>query len=193
MDIRQMIRVGWRRPAGSVLGLTVFCLLTLPLRAEGESAEDMQPPIGVFGEAVHDSGEIKFSYRLQVENRAGLMEGRDRIQPGPVEAAYPGGSIPVSFRSYAHVMELTWKPSDAITLFVTLPFYERTLDQYVESTGVRYRRSVRGFGDAVLNSLYRVFGNEHHRVHLNLGQGAATAWGCNLSEAYVTFNSAYTT
>ncbi|PKB68382.1 MAG: bifunctional ornithine acetyltransferase/N-acetylglutamate synthase [SAR202 cluster bacterium Io17-Chloro-G3] len=31
------------------------------------------------------------------------------------------------------------------------------------------------------------------RVHLNLGQGTATAWGCNLSEAYVTFNSAYTT
>ncbi|MBI4338389.1 MAG: bifunctional glutamate N-acetyltransferase/amino-acid acetyltransferase ArgJ [Chloroflexi bacterium] len=31
------------------------------------------------------------------------------------------------------------------------------------------------------------------RVDLNLGEGAATAWGCNLSEAYVTFNSAYTT
>ncbi len=31
------------------------------------------------------------------------------------------------------------------------------------------------------------------RVHLNIGQGAATAWGCNLSEAYVTINSAYTT
>ena len=31
------------------------------------------------------------------------------------------------------------------------------------------------------------------RIHLHLGNGAATAWGCNLSEAYVTFNSAYTT
>ena len=31
------------------------------------------------------------------------------------------------------------------------------------------------------------------RVNLNLGQGTATAWGCDLSEAYVTFNSAYTT
>ena len=169
MDTRRMIAMGARRPAGLMLGLIVFFGLALPLRAEDGPAEDMQPPIGVFGEAVHDSGEIKFSYRLQVENRAGLVEGRDRIQPGPVEVAYEDGSIPVSFRSYAHVMELTWKPSDAITLFVTLPFYERTLDQYVASTGVRYRRSVRGFGDAVLNSLYRVFGNELHRVHLNLG------------------------
>jgi glutamate N-acetyltransferase/amino-acid N-acetyltransferase len=31
------------------------------------------------------------------------------------------------------------------------------------------------------------------RLSLNLGDGTATAWGCNLSEAYVTFNSAYTT
>ena len=31
------------------------------------------------------------------------------------------------------------------------------------------------------------------RIHLNLGQGTATAWGCDLSEGYVTINSAYTT
>lgn len=31
------------------------------------------------------------------------------------------------------------------------------------------------------------------RICLNLGNARATAWGCNLSEEYVTFNSAYTT
>ena len=31
------------------------------------------------------------------------------------------------------------------------------------------------------------------RVGLNLGTGAATAWGCDLTEEYVTFNSAYST
>ena len=30
-------------------------------------------------------------------------------------------------------------------------------------------------------------------IRLNLGDGEATAWGCDLSEEYVTFNSAYTT
>ena len=30
-------------------------------------------------------------------------------------------------------------------------------------------------------------------IRLNLGEGQATAWGCDLSEEYVTFNSAYTT
>ena len=32
-----------------------------------------------------------------------------------------------------------------------------------------------------------------YMVNLNIGSATATAWGCNLSEAYVTFNSAYTT
>ena len=31
------------------------------------------------------------------------------------------------------------------------------------------------------------------RVKLNLGEAEATAWGCSLSEEYVTINSAYTT
>ncbi|MBM3120139.1 MAG: bifunctional ornithine acetyltransferase/N-acetylglutamate synthase, partial [Chloroflexi bacterium] len=30
------------------------------------------------------------------------------------------------------------------------------------------------------------------RLELNLGRGKATAWGCDLSEEYVTINSAYT-
>ena len=31
------------------------------------------------------------------------------------------------------------------------------------------------------------------RVALNVGDGDATAWGCDLTEEYVVFNSAYTT
>lgn len=31
------------------------------------------------------------------------------------------------------------------------------------------------------------------KLNLNLGKGTATAWGCDLSEEYVTINSAYTT
>ena len=31
------------------------------------------------------------------------------------------------------------------------------------------------------------------RIALNIGTGVATAWGCDLTEEYVTFNSAYST
>ncbi|MDX9985906.1 MAG: bifunctional ornithine acetyltransferase/N-acetylglutamate synthase, partial [Dehalococcoidales bacterium] len=30
-------------------------------------------------------------------------------------------------------------------------------------------------------------------LNLNLGKGTATAWGCDMSEEYVTINSEYTT
>jgi hypothetical protein len=162
----------------AVSGVVVLAVLG-PLLAGGRlDAEPTptgfaQPPIGVFGEAVHEGGEVKLSYRLHVENRDGLMDGEMRLTPSQVAPAYLGGSVPSSMRSYAHIIELTWKPTEAATLFVTLPFYERTLSQYVValdgSLGQRYDVSVRGFGDVILNGLYRVFVDEVHRIHLNLG------------------------
>jgi N-acetylglutamate synthase/N-acetylornithine aminotransferase len=31
------------------------------------------------------------------------------------------------------------------------------------------------------------------RISLSVGESGATAWGCDLTEEYVTFNSAYST
>ena len=44
-------------------------------------------------------------------------------------------------------------------------------------------------------SLVRALSNNevHVSLNLNLGSGIATAWGCDLSEVYVTINSQYTT
>ncbi|HIG01781.1 MAG TPA: transporter [Myxococcales bacterium] len=164
-----MSRVRIPKARGLWVGILAGVFAGQAVAGEPFVAEDAHPPIGVFGEAVHHSGEVKLSYRLQIGNQQGLQDGRTEIQPSQIEDSYPGGSIPLSLRSYAHVIELTWKPVESVTLFVTLPFYERTLDQFVESTGQRYSVSVRGFGDVILNGLYRVFSDEVHRVHLNLG------------------------
>ena len=53
-------------------------------------------------------------------------------------------------------------------------------------------RPIPFFKDAVVASMS---GSEVTFIHLslNIGDAAATAWGCDLSEEYVTFNSAYTT
>ena len=164
-----MSRVRIPKARGLWVGILAGVFVGQAVAEEPSVAEGAHPPIGVFGEAVHHSGEVKLSYRLQVGNQQGLQEGRTEIQPSQIETSYPGGSVPLSLRSYAHVIELTWKPAESVTLFVTLPFYERTLDQFVVSTGQRYSDSVRGFGDVILNGLYRVFADEVHRVHLNLG------------------------
>ncbi len=131
--------------------------------------ESAHPPIGVFGESVHSSGEVKLSYRLHIENQDKLMNGESEIPLAQVSADYPGGLVPISFRSYAHVIELAWKPTDVVTLFVTVPFLEKTLDQSIVDSGQIYRSSVRGFGDIIFNGLYEVFADENHRLQLNLG------------------------
>jgi glutamate N-acetyltransferase/amino-acid N-acetyltransferase len=47
--------------------------------------------------------------------------------------------------------------------------------------------------DAAAASAYLNQPQVELRVHLHLGPGEATAWGCDLSEEYVTLNSEYTT
>ncbi len=157
------------RPSALVAALFAALCGGSALGAEEASPEIAHPPIGVFGESVHQSGEVKLSYRLHIENQNELMEGAVQISPSQIQGQYPDGSVPQAFRSYAHVIELAWKPSDSVTLFVTVPFLEKKLDQTVVSTGERYKISSRGFGDVVFNGLYRVFADENHRVHLSIG------------------------
>jgi hypothetical protein len=155
---------------GALIALVL--LLSFPgsaLAADAAPNDSAHPPIGVFGESVHSSGDVKISYRLHIENRNKLLNGESKVPLAQVEAQYPGGLVPQNFRSYVHVIELTWKPTDAVTLFVAVPFLEKSLDQLVVDSGQRYRTSVRGFGDVVLNGLYQVFADENHRIHLNLG------------------------
>ena len=44
-----------------------------------------------------------------------------------------------------------------------------------------------------IKSIWHLTGNASIKVSLNMGHAAATAWGCDLSEEYVTINSEYTT
>ncbi|MER3486356.1 MAG: hypothetical protein C4345_10650, partial [Chloroflexota bacterium] len=47
--------------------------------------------------------------------------------------------------------------------------------------------------DATAVSTYLKQREVEVHLHLHLGGGEATAWGCDLSEEYVTLNSEYTT
>ena len=47
------------------------------------------------------------------------------------------------------------------------------------------------FKDAVISAMS--VPDVGFRVSLNVGEASATAWGCDLTEEYVTFNSAYST
>jgi len=69
---------------------------------------------------------------------------------------------------------------------------EEKLDLYLNRVQVMERGRSIPFDEASMRTSLQ--GNEVSiHVRLNLGDGKATAWGCDLSEEYVTINSAYTT
>ncbi len=68
---------------------------------------------------------------------------------------------------------------------------ENQLDVYLNDVCVKKQGSPVPFGKQELST--SLSGKEVSvRLYLNLGEGKATAWGCDLSEEYVTINSAYT-
>jgi len=68
---------------------------------------------------------------------------------------------------------------------------ESKLDVYLNDVCVMKQGSPVPFGKQELST--SLSGKEVSvRLYLNLGEGKATAWGCDLSEEYVTINSAYT-
>ncbi|MDE0886176.1 MAG: transporter [Myxococcota bacterium] len=164
MVVARIKRVGALIASGFLLSISGSALAS-----EAPENGSAYPPIGVFGESVHSSGEVKISYRLHIENRNKLLNGKSTVPLAQVEADYSGGLVPLNFRSYAHIIELAWKPTEAMTLFITVPFLEKTLEQLVVDSDQIYRTSVRGFGDVILNGLYQVFADDKNRVHLNLG------------------------
>jgi glutamate N-acetyltransferase/amino-acid N-acetyltransferase len=70
---------------------------------------------------------------------------------------------------------------------------EERLDVYLNDICVMKQGRPASFSRAAMISALGNTDNVLIRLCLNLGDGKATAWGCDLSEEYVTINSAYTT
>jgi len=70
---------------------------------------------------------------------------------------------------------------------------EDRLDVYLNDICVMKQGSPTPFSKEEMISALSNSDNVLIRLCLNLGDGQATAWGCDLSEEYVTINSAYTT
>jgi glutamate N-acetyltransferase/amino-acid N-acetyltransferase len=70
---------------------------------------------------------------------------------------------------------------------------EDRLDVYLNHVCVMKQGCLTTFSKAEMISSLKQSDNVLIRLGLNLGEGQATAWGCDLSEEYVTINSAYTT
>jgi len=70
---------------------------------------------------------------------------------------------------------------------------EDKLDVYLNEVCVMKQGRPAPFSKEEMRMTLAIADSVPIRICLNLGDGKATAWGCDLSEEYVTINSAYTT
>jgi glutamate N-acetyltransferase/amino-acid N-acetyltransferase len=70
---------------------------------------------------------------------------------------------------------------------------EDKLDVYLDNTCVMKQGCSAPFNKEEMRVALRNSDSVIIKIYLNLGDGRATAWGCDLSEEYVTVNSEYTT
>jgi len=71
---------------------------------------------------------------------------------------------------------------------------EELIDLYINEVAVFKQGKPWAYDrNKLVASLAEKSGEVYIKLHLNLGDGKAVAWGCDLSEEYVTINSAYTT
>lgn len=120
-----------------------------------------------------------------------IVEGAARQNEAMVAARTIAGSPLV--KSAIHGNDPNWGRVVAALGRSGARVNEKKLDVYLNNVCVMERGTPANFDNEVLSASLAVSKDVLIKLSLNLGRGKAIAWGCDLSEEYVTINSAYTT
>ncbi len=134
---------------------------------------DGHAPIGVMGDHMHGAGEWMLSYRYGRMRMAGNRDAGRRVSSGEVLGVYGFGATPVDMDMEMHVFGAMYAPTDWLTTMVMLPVVRNAMDHRTGMGGIFRTRST-GIGDVRVNTLWRLFEDEMHHLHLNLGLSIPT-------------------
>lgn len=134
---------------------------------------DAHGPIGVMGDHMHKAGEWMASYRYGRMRMSGNRDSRRSVSSGEVLGVYGFGATPVDMDMEMHMFGLMGAPTDWLTGMVMLPYLRRSMDHRTAMGGT-FRTRSDGVGDLTVNTLWRLFEDEIHHVHLNLGMSFPT-------------------
>lgn len=129
---------------------------------------DGHAPIGVMGDHMHAAGEWMVSYRYGRMRMAGNRDAARRVSTGEVIGVYGFGATPVDMDMEMHMFGVMHAPTDWLTAMVMLPVTRMAMDHRTGMGGI-FRTRSSGLGDIKLDTLWRLFENENHHLHLNLG------------------------
>lgn len=181
-----------RRPASFAIGFAaaIGFFSMLPLAADedhGAIRADGHAPIGVMGDHMHKKGEWMFSYRYMHMGMEGNLIGEDSVSPDTIATTVPNrffGNpgqpptlrvVPTEMQMNMHMFGMMFAPSDYITLMMMVNLVEKEMDHVTYAggmgTNVRGNFTVKtdGLGDLPLTALVRLYQDEIHHLHLNLG------------------------
>lgn len=142
------------------------------------SSADTHAPIGVMGDHRHNKNEVMLSYRYMHMDMGGNKSGTRDLAPQQVQAGYGFNIVPTEMTMDMHMFGLMYAPTDRITTMVMVPYVEKWMDHVVLAPGGavmrRFSTGAKGLGDTRLSALVGLYGDNTHKLHLNLGVSAPT-------------------
>ena len=145
--------------AGSLMLMASACSLA-------GAAADGHAPIGVMGDHLHKQGEWMFSYRYMHMDMDKNRDGKDTVSIADIHQEFM--VAPMDMSMDMHMLGAMYAPSDAVTMMLMVPYVE--LDMRHETRmGQRFTTSAKGIGDVKLSGLIRLYQQDKHSVHLNMG------------------------
>jgi hypothetical protein len=150
-------------------GLCALALGTSTARADGGGAlprPDAHAPISVMGDHMHAKGEWMLSYRTMRMHMEGNRDGTHGVSDAEVLRDFL--VAPTQMDMEMHMFGAMYAPADRATLMVMLPYVRKDMD-HVTRTGYTFTTHAEGLGDVRGTALVRLFENEVHHLHANLG------------------------
>lgn len=145
-------------------------------------------PIGVMGDHLHKKNEWMLSYRFMSMEMEGNRSGTSSISPEEIVTTVanpnPGPPtlrvVPTKMNMDMHMFGAMYAPTDNLTLMVMANYIENDMD-HITFQGMmgsnrlgEFTTTSRGWGDTKVSGLVKIFDNNIHKVHLNLGLSLPT-------------------
>lgn len=177
------------RAAISILACSIFSLAAVAAEPEEHQATteqhakhhetgfssrpDAHAPLGVMGDHMHAAGEWMLSYRYGRMRMAGNRAGTRNVSTGEVTGVYGFAATPVDMDMEMHMFGLMGAPTDWLTGMIMLPYVENAMDHRTAMGGA-FRTRSKGIGDLKLSSMWRLYQDDVHHLHLNFGMSFPT-------------------
>lgn len=157
-----------------------------PIRADGHA------PIGVMGDHMHHKRKVMLSYRYMHMDMSGNRIGTNDVSPQTIVTTVPNRFFgkpgqpptlriaPTEMSMDMHMFGAMYAPTDWVTLMAMVNYVDKEMDHLTfmggAGTTVRGTFTTRssGIGDMKVSGLFKIFENQTHHFHANLGLSLPT-------------------